>query len=117
MKFQKFSIVKFVAFFFLFSLVSCEKELAIDNRDLDYGYVQFKLYKEASYQPTKAIISDLEYLGEKKKIKVSLSYGEELISQTLVLTAPEGAAEYGLRSDKLKLLAGEYRVVAFTLYD
>lgn len=117
MKFQKFSIVKFVAFFFLFSLVSCEKELAIDNRDLDYGYVQFKLYKEASYQPTKAIISDLEYLGDAAKIKVSLSYGEELISQTLVLTAPEGAAEYGLRSDKLKLLAGEYRVVAFTLYD
>lgn len=27
----------------------CSDDDGIDNRDLDYGYVQFKLYKEASY--------------------------------------------------------------------
>ena len=46
------------------------------------------------------------------------SDGEQLISQTLVLSAADKeAAEFGLRSDKLRLLAGEYEIASFTLYD
>lgn len=93
-----------------------------DNRDLDYGYVQFKLYKEASYQPTaptsRAIQSQLDYLSDATKVTVRLDYNGTLIAQTLTLDAADKeAAEFGLRSTKLKLLTGNYTVIAFSLYD
>ena len=97
-------------------LGGCSKAEEPDNRELAYGHVQFKLYKEASYPGTKA--DQLEYLGDVAKIKVTLRYGENLISQTMVASAAnDEAAEFGLRSDKLKLLAGDYRVLTFVLYD
>lgn len=90
----------------------------MDYREKDYGYVQFKLYKEASYETTKAIVEELDYLSQVSKVTVTLEYGESRISQTLVVSASSNeAAEYGMRSDKLKLLAGEYRLMKFTLYD
>lgn len=100
----------------LLYLGGCSKVEEPDNRDLAYGHVQFKLYKEASYPGTKA--DQLEYLGDVAKIKVTLRYGENLISQTMVASAAnDEAAEFGLRSDKLKLLAGDYKVLTFVLYD
>lgn len=100
----------------LLYLGGCSKVEEPDNRDLAYGHVQFKLYKEASYPGTKA--DQLEYLGDVAKIKVTLRYGDNLISQTMVASAAnDEAAEFGLRSDKLKLLAGDYRVLTFVLYD
>lgn len=100
----------------LLYLGGCSKVEEPDNRDLAYGHVQFKLYKEVSYPGTKA--DQLEYLGDVAKIKVTLRYGENLISQTMVASAAnDEAAEFGLRSDKLKLLAGDYRVLTFVLYD
>ena len=96
----------------------CAKVQEPDNREHDYGYVQFKLYKEASYEGTKAEQSQLEYLKDVAKVRVTLKYNDDMISQTLVMTASnDEAAEYGLRSDKLKLLAGNYQVLAFTLYN
>lgn len=93
--------------------LSCVRETAPDY-DGSYGYVQFKLYKEASY--TKA--TQLEYLADACKIGVTMYYGDETISQTLVLnSADRQSAEFGLRSDKLKLLAGDYSIITFTLYD
>jgi Leucine-rich repeat (LRR) protein len=99
-------------------IFSCAKVEEPDYREKSYGYVQFKLYKAASY--TKAAAEDedvLQYLSDATKIKVELSDGDRTISQTLVLNSsgPE-SAEYGLRSDKMKLLAGEYRIFSFTLY-
>ena len=103
-------------------LAACSVEEAPDYRDHYYGHVQFKLYKEASYAgpsaQTKAVLSQLEYLSDITKIKVTLRYEGNLISQTLVMSAANAeAAEYGLRSDKLKLLAGTYDVLTFTLFD
>ena len=104
------------------TLAACSIEEAPDYREHDYGHVQFKLYKEASYQTpseeTKAVLSQLEYLSDVTKIKVTLRYEGNLISQTLVMSAADDeAAEYGLRSDKLKLLAGNYDVLTFSLFD
>ena len=104
------------------SLAACSVEEAPDHREHDYGHVQFKLYKEASYdapsEGTKAVLSQLEYLSDVTKIKVTLRYEGNLISQTLVMSAAnDQAAEYGLRSDKLKLLAGKYDVLTFSLFD
>ena len=99
------------------SFGSCSKAEP-DYREKEHGYVQFKLYKEASYEGTKAIVSQLDYLADAAKLKVTLRYEGNDITQTLVLNSSnEDAAEFGLRSDKLKLLAGTYKVLTFTLYD
>ena len=97
---------------------ACTKVQEPDYRETDYGHVQFKLYKAASYNATKAVVSQLDYLGDVSKLKVTLKYGENLISQTLVMNSHDAnTAEFGLRSDKLKLLAGSYQILTFTLYD
>ena len=83
-----------------------------------YGYVQFKLYKEASYSPTKAVMSQIDYLRDVSKIRVVMRSGGHDIAQTLVMNySNKEAAEFGLRSDKIKLLAGSYELAMFTLYD
>ncbi len=104
--------------------VGCSDDEQIDNREHDYGYVQFKLYKEASYEPQsteaasgRGVQLPLDYLSDASKIQVVLAYGETTVKQTLTLQAAEGeAAEYGLRSEKLKLQTGQYRVLTYTLY-
>lgn len=102
----------------VFALAGCAKVNEPDYREHEYGYVQFKLYKEASYEGTKADEGQLEYLNDVTKVRVTLKYGEDLISQTLVMSASnEESAEYGIRSDKLKLLAGRYMVINYSLYD
>ena len=83
-----------------------------------YGYVQFKLYKEASYGQTKAVTSQINYLSDVSKIRVVMRSGGNDIAQTLVMNCSDKeSAEFGLRSDKLKLLAGSYELAMFTLYD
>lgn len=88
-----------------------------------YGYAQFKLYKKSSYEAaesatTRAVVERLEWLRDAYKVKVTLEYGATTIAQTLTLSAPEGdAAEWGLRSSKVKLLTGEYKLITFSLYD
>ena len=92
-----------------------------DYREKDYGYIQFKLYKEASYPLVKAGSQDegktLAYLSDATKVKVEFTDGTNLLSQTLVLNSyDEANAEFGLRSDKIKLLAGTYEIISFTLF-
>lgn len=89
-----------------------------------YGYVQFKLYKAASYQPTVAktraseIVEQLDLLSQAHKVQVTLLFEGTTITQTLTINQPEGdAAEFGMRSDKLQLLSGEYQLIAIQLYD
>ena len=118
MNFKRF--LRFVNLSFVALLcIACSKDDAVDNRDNDYGFVQFKLYKAASYDSsTRAIVSQLDYLYKASKITVNMDYDGANIVQTLTLSAADNeSAEYGLRSDKIKLLTGDYRVVSFTLYD
>lgn len=93
------------------------EEVVLDD---GYGYAQFKLYKKASYdaEGTKAIVPQLEWLSEAYKVKVTLVYGNMTVIQTLKLSGGEGEnAEWGLRSEKLKLVAGDYQLITFMLYD
>lgn len=101
------------------AMSSCTRELAPDYDD-GYGYVQVKLYKAASYQDgqSKAIQTQLDYLREACKVKISLEFEGEMLSQTLVFQQTgKDEAEFGLRSEKLKLYRGEYKLQNFTLYD
>lgn len=104
-------------------MASCTtpEEVGLDD---GYGYVQFKLYKKVNDIPeegtTKAteLKEQLDWLSEAHKIKVTLRYQTTTIAQTLRLSGGEGeAAEWGLRSERLKLLAGDYKLITFTLYD
>lgn len=118
MKFLKSSVLFVIAIILSVVQVGCSRIDQPDYRDENYGYVQFKVYKEASYQNTKAVMPQLEYLSDATKVKVTLQYGENMIVQTLVLSAANSdAAEFGLRSEKLKLLTGNYQVLNFSLYD
>lgn len=113
-------LVKLAAAALALVLASCTAKEPVGNEAAsDYGYVQFKLYKAASYEPsTKSIKSELDYLRDAYKVKVTLMTGNITLAQTLTLSASsDEAAEFGLRAEKLKLLAGEYDVVTFSLYD
>lgn len=96
--------------------VSCKKAETADY-DGGYGYVQFRLFKEASYS-SKAVQTQLDYLSDACKVKVTMLYEDETISQTMVLqNTTSGNSEFGLRSEKLKLYHGDYTIINFTLYD
>lgn len=97
-----------------------------DKEDLnsgEYGYVQFRLYKATSYESgtvetaTRAN-GQIEQLGDIQKIEVELLYNGTSITQTLVLNYYSAEnAEFGMRSDKMQLLAGKYTIVGYKLLD
>ena len=107
----------------LFGAQSCVNDV-VDLREKDYGYVQFKLYKAASYTPATDgtrvdLVDELTYLADACKIEVNLSdENNRTIRQSLVLSAANDTnAEFGMRSDKLKLLAGAYKLGMITLFN
>lgn len=88
----------------------------------EYGYVQFKLYKSASFGAevaSRAAANDqLDSLYDAKKIKVILEYNGTQVSQTLPLHSYNAEnAEFGLRSDKLQLTIGTYTIIGYYLYN
>ena len=92
------------------ALVGCAEEE--NDQQVQYGYVQFKVG-----QATRSV-DRLESLAEAKKVKVILLYNGRTIEQTLLLNAyNDETAEYGLRSDKLRLLAGKYSLIGYVLYN
>ncbi|MBE6333260.1 MAG: DUF4458 domain-containing protein [Bacteroidales bacterium] len=83
----------------------------------DYGYVQFKLFKEASYN-AEGRATSLDKLSDAHKISVVMQHEGHTITQSLVLNAYDNEnAEYGLRSNKLQLLVGDYTIIGYFLYD
>lgn len=87
-----------------------------------YGYAQFKLFKSGSYQSDEKAVSragtnELEYLREAQKMEIVLigEDGKEVI-QTVGLNPMGSDSELGLRSEKLKLMAGRYTIIGFYLY-
>lgn len=104
--------------------MGCANDIDEGGLDSGYGYAQFKLYKSASYVPEARAVVDgkLEYLTDAYKVQVTLGYGKDFaettITQTLTLSNDGSQnGEFGLRSDKLKLIVGEYKLISYTLYD
>ncbi len=119
MKLNLFKLFALIAAISL-TLTGCSDETLVDNRDLGYGYIQFKLYKEASYNPaeTRALNTSLENLSDAHKIRVEFLFDNTRLSQTLTLSAfNQENAEFGLRTEKLKLMVGDYTILGYTLYD
>lgn len=92
-----------------------------DDKELQsqYGYVQFKLYKKTIEEGAATRAKDkLDLLSEAQKINVVMLHEGVTISQTLRLNSySDENAEFGLRSDKLQLLVGTYKIVGYYLYD
>ena len=101
-----------------FAVTSCSDD-ETEGWDGTYGYVQFKVNKSVSTRATRAAALDkLEKLDDAKKIKVVMEHNGTTVSQTLVLNSYNSEnAEYGLRSEKLKLASGTYTIIGFYLYD
>ncbi|MCL1624817.1 DUF4458 domain-containing protein [Bacteroides caecicola] len=127
------NIYKLYSKYFLSLLVSMLAMVAVtscsdDDEDLaqsGYGYVQFKLTKSSfesapeTEEPASRTMTDkLDKLADAKKIQVVLLHDGTTVSQTLLLNSyNDENAEFGLRSDKLQLVAGAYKVVGYYLYD
>lgn len=86
----------------------------------DYGYVQFKLLKRASLESevdTRAT-DMLDWLADAHKISVVMQRDGSTITQTLLLSYyDKESAEWGVSSEKLRLLTGQYNVIGYYLYD
>ena len=81
-----------------------------DNLTADYGYVQFQLVKAAQLDDTRA--ERLEWLSDACKICVVMQHEGSTITQTLnVESYDKASAEWGLWSEKLRLLAGDYNII------
>ena len=85
-----------------------------------YGYAQFKLYKSclAETKVTRASTNELNYLRDAQKMKIVLINQEDgtEVVQTVGLEAMGDDSEFGLRSEKLQLMAGTYQIVGFYLF-
>ena len=97
-------------------VIGCEKRA--ESLDAEYGYVQFRLLKEAQMESSSRSSEELEWLSDATKITVVMQCEGLTISQTLPLTSyDKQSAEWGLQSEKLRLMAGSYEVIGYYLYD
>lgn len=102
-----------------FGMVACSDDDNVFQEQ--YGYVQFKVCKRTSAGASLVSATRtelLDRLSDAYKIMIVLQSDGSTISQTLLLNAYNSEnAEYGLRSDKLQLLAGDYTIIGYYLYD
>lgn len=116
--YSKFFLIPFIFGLLSMVVVGCSDD--DDELQSTYGYVQFKLFKSASFdkEKTTRATDQLDRLNDAQKVKVVMQYNGSTITQTLILNSYSADnAEFGLRSDKLKLLAGDYSIIGFYLYD
>ena len=105
----------------LFSMITVMTSCSDDDEELRsvYGYAQFKVCKTSSLDDVLASrSSEIDNLGEAKKIKVVILSNGNVIQSTANLNAYNSeSVEYGLKSDKIQLVAGNYEILGFYLYD
>lgn len=101
----------------LVAATGCES--SDDALQADYGYVQFMVVKNSALEESSTRATDaLEWLSDACKVTVVMQHDGSTIQQTLPLESyDKETAEWGLRSEKLRLLAGSYNVIGYYLYD
>lgn len=117
--FIRMFVLSCILFILGFTVGSCSDD---DDAVLQagYGYAQFKLYKSglAETKKMRASTNELNYLRDAQKMKIVLinqDDGTEVV-QTVGLEAMGDDSEFGLRSEKLQLMAGTYQIVGFYLF-
>lgn len=101
----------------LLLVAGCESEG--DGLNVEYGYVQFKLVKAASMEQSSTRATDaLDKLSDAHKVTIIMQHDGSTITQTLPLSSyDQESAEWGLRSEKLRLMTGSYNVIGYHIYD
>lgn len=100
-------------------LAGC-KQSDSDVPMVDYGYVQFQLVKSLSEDMAPSSrASMLEWLADARKAEITMQSDK---GATIIQTLPinyydRESAEWGVTTEKLRLLTGTYRVIGCTLYD
>ena len=96
-----------------FLFTGCRNE-ALDGSRGEYGYIQFHLYKTASYVKA-STNNQLEFLSDAAKVKVTLkTSSNDVINSTVTVEAPDKTmAEFGMQSDKILLLSGDYLLTSY----
>ena len=85
---------------------------------MEYGYVAFRLLKQSTFDAESR--ATLNWLSDIHKVTVTMQQLDNLttLSQTLPVTYyDKELAEWGVMSDKLCLLEGDYKVLGYKLYD
>ena len=118
MKSVRFSnIWSIVAAALLLLVAGCERSGDTTSTS-DYGYVQFKVIKSGLSEDATRATDALEYLSDAHKLRVVMQHDGSTITQALPLNSyDKESAEWGLRSDKLRLLAGDYNIIGYYLYN
>ena len=98
-------------------LGSCQKQG--DELDAEYGYVQFRLLKASQLAEDATRATDkLEWLSDAHKIRIDMQLDGSTITQTLPLSSHDKeSAEWGLHSEKLRLMVGNYNIIGYYIYD
>lgn len=103
-----------VTMLLMVAAIGCEK--SGQSIDADYGYVQFKVVKNSALATRTA--EALEWMADACKITVVMQHEGSTIQQTLPLSSyDKETAEWGLYSQKLRLMAGSYNIIGYYLYD
>ena len=96
---------------------------SVEESGADYGYVQFKLVKgltegEVS-RADNQVSKTLEWLGDARKVRITMQDSNGItMTQTLPLNFYDReSAEWGVTTEKLRLIAGSYRIMGCLLYD
>lgn len=95
----------------------CEK--SSESHDAEYGYVQFRLVKAPITDSSATRATDaLDWLSEAHKVEIVMQRDGSTIQETLPLSSYDTAsAEWGLQSEKLRLMTGEYNIIGYYIYD
>ena len=100
-------------------VVFCGCERQSSDLTADYGYVQFHLVKTSQLDNAESRATDaLEWLSDACKITVVMQHEGSTITQTLNVSSYDNTtAEWGLWSEKLRLLSGDYNVIGYYIYN
>ena len=98
----------------IIALCSCSENNEVVSTN-HYGYIQLKLYKQSKRTILEG--SELQHLGDAKKIEISLVNNGRSIKQTLNLNSSgTNGNEFVLTAENLKLTAGQYTIVGYVIY-
>lgn len=98
---------------------ACQQDSA-EAESVEYGYVAFRLTKQTTVDAASATRAKLDWLSDAHKVTVTMQSLDNLttLKQTLPITYyDKELAEWGVTSDKLRMLVGDYKVISYKLYD
>lgn len=118
---NKFILLSAIITSTLLLLSACQRDNTTEQ-SVDYGYVAFRLVKCSSLEDEAEVKTRarLDWLSDAHKVTVTMQQLDDLttLSQTLPITYyDKELAEWGVTSDKLRMLTGGYKVLGYKLYD